>query len=452
MKTVPHIADGTSVTAVERPDGLHYRVTPAHRGAGTLVPARTLTVLLLMDGERTLEEVHTELMALGFKMKDPSGLLQLAGVFEAAGVVDLHHAYVTVNELRHRCECCGRSCEGHLVGPIDEDEAQELQERLDLLNRQRGEAGTVAATVMVRFEGEEQRVLSFPGGVCVFLDGDKKCRLHARWGSTAKPLPCRMFPYRFVRTETGTRVVASPRCFHAYQHYRGGPETTPAALLQSWDVWRPPALIQGLDPRKASTLTLNARAQKNLDHESALLAEIAGAEDLASVLGRLATPPLEPSTAPSLESRNAYARQALSILRRLLVERFSSDGEQKTSRFGNDAHALREAIVLLDATELSDWNDIPKPAWEYVRHALESFVFAREVLIYGSVRAGVVAFSLGVLAARWLCPREHLEKGALEAFAGFLTVWIRITSSPEVQEIIFPEPGICDQMLSLLKA
>lgn len=33
-----------------------------------------------------------------------------------------------------------------------------------------------------------------PDGSCVFLDADKRCRIHAKFGEAAKPLACRLFP------------------------------------------------------------------------------------------------------------------------------------------------------------------------------------------------------------------------------------------------------------------
>ena len=39
-------------------------------------------------------------------------------------------------------------------------------------------------------------------GGCVFLDADNKCKIHSRFGASAKPLACRLFP--FVLTPTGS--------------------------------------------------------------------------------------------------------------------------------------------------------------------------------------------------------------------------------------------------------
>jgi len=37
-----------------------------------------------------------------------------------------------------------------------------------------------------------------PDGACVFLGPDNRCRIHDKFGSAAKPLPCRIYPYSLV--------------------------------------------------------------------------------------------------------------------------------------------------------------------------------------------------------------------------------------------------------------
>lgn len=37
-----------------------------------------------------------------------------------------------------------------------------------------------------------------PDGACVFLGSDNRCRIHAKFGPAAKPLPCRIYPYELV--------------------------------------------------------------------------------------------------------------------------------------------------------------------------------------------------------------------------------------------------------------
>jgi hypothetical protein len=69
---------------------------------------------------------------------------------------------------------------------------------------------------------------------------------------------------------------------------------------------------------------------------------------------------------------------------------------------------------------------------------------------FGSVRAGVLAFSMGVLAARWLTDRDELEDDRLDAFVRHLAAWVRLAGSSEIQEILFPHPDSADRILHVL--
>jgi len=46
-------------------------------------------------------------------------------------------------------------------------------------------------------------------GLCEFLTEDKRCQLHIDGGADAKPAMCRMFPYTFTQTPTGTYASVS---------------------------------------------------------------------------------------------------------------------------------------------------------------------------------------------------------------------------------------------------
>jgi Fe-S-cluster containining protein len=55
-------------------------------------------------------------------------------------------------------------------------------------------------------------------GECVFLDDKHSCRLHELYGYEAKPLNCRIFPFRFVETPAGIYVAASFGCRSIIEH------------------------------------------------------------------------------------------------------------------------------------------------------------------------------------------------------------------------------------------
>jgi lysine-N-methylase len=59
-------------------------------------------------------------------------------------------------------------------------------------------------------------------GTCVFLNPDGRCRLHLRFGATAKPAACRIFPFTFSPVGTHWQVGARFSCPSIVQN-RGRP-------------------------------------------------------------------------------------------------------------------------------------------------------------------------------------------------------------------------------------
>ena len=56
------------------------------------------------------------------------------------------------------------------------------------------------------------RIRSRTDGACGFLSSDDRCRIHEELGATAKPLTCRMFPFKFHPVAGGAVVTASFGC------------------------------------------------------------------------------------------------------------------------------------------------------------------------------------------------------------------------------------------------
>ena len=56
------------------------------------------------------------------------------------------------------------------------------------------------------------RVRSRTDGACGFLSSDDRCRIHEELGAAAKPLTCRMFPFKFHPVAGGAVVTASFGC------------------------------------------------------------------------------------------------------------------------------------------------------------------------------------------------------------------------------------------------
>ena len=106
------------------------------------------------------------------------------------------------------CHSCSGCCRQHGI-EITEEERQRI------LNQRWSEEDGIASgrPVFVWFAGppwkKRYRLAHQSDGACVFLDERGLCRIHAKFGEEAKPLPCRIYPYAFH--PAGRKIAVSLR-------------------------------------------------------------------------------------------------------------------------------------------------------------------------------------------------------------------------------------------------
>lgn len=93
----------------------------------------------------------------------------------------------------HACTNCCRELVVHLT-PSD-------REKID----RQAWAAKLGAPAYVRL-GREHVLNHRPGGGCVFLRNDGKCRIHADFGAAEKPLACQLFPFTLEREAAAIRA------------------------------------------------------------------------------------------------------------------------------------------------------------------------------------------------------------------------------------------------------
>lgn len=115
----------------------------------------------------------------------------------------------------HRCQRCGRSCEGSRVVPVDAAEA----DRVEALARSLGVSAPLDGGALRRNMGR----------CCLWSDA-VGCRLHDAFGAEAKPHVCRQFPF----VAAGGEVALDPTCPHPV------PGEPPTVALRGVASLRPP--------------------------------------------------------------------------------------------------------------------------------------------------------------------------------------------------------------------
>ena len=121
----------------------------------------------------------------------------------------------TLGPARHACRACGMCCHGHSVG-LSGDEPERIRR--------------YAAELGLEDPIDDEGFLRFAEGRCLFLDTDKLCRIHKKWGMEAKPHVCQVYPRRHVSTEAGIRFAIDPTCGTGWQSFEDGPIEDPAPV------------------------------------------------------------------------------------------------------------------------------------------------------------------------------------------------------------------------------
>ncbi|MEO1266861.1 MAG: hypothetical protein AAFX99_02120 [Myxococcota bacterium] len=205
---------------------------PEQPGTLRLDPPPVLLVMLL-DGGTTVQGACKRAEAFGLA-PPPEVVGQLVGALVGAGFATLTPTHALPHRVlpgtEHTCEGCGRSCEGHLVGPLPIPEAQRVVDLFDALAER--VPRLKGRQPLARYPGRDGIFLPMDKGRCLYLDPDRRCAIHRHMGGDAKPSICRMFPATRIATEDGLRVGISGAC---YRHYRQmtrslGPPSAPIPL------------------------------------------------------------------------------------------------------------------------------------------------------------------------------------------------------------------------------
>jgi Fe-S-cluster containining protein len=144
------------------------------------------------------------------QFNDPSRVRQRAG----AGRVRLRAMKLQLSsEQRFTCQQCGMCCRGAwvVVTPAEVERYRKVG-----VPRLYTDGATIAQAVDIDpFEPVAHghyRIRKRADGACGFLSADNRCRIHEELGAAAKPLACRVFPFRFHPVEGRPLVTTSASC------------------------------------------------------------------------------------------------------------------------------------------------------------------------------------------------------------------------------------------------
>jgi lysine-N-methylase len=99
------------------------------------------------------------------------------------------------------CTGCGDCCRGRFAIII----TQADRDRIEKQGWSDSELGLEGKPLFVP-RGSDFQLAHDSTGACVFLGDDNLCRIHGKYGEAAKPLACRMYPFRLIPLGSQVRV------------------------------------------------------------------------------------------------------------------------------------------------------------------------------------------------------------------------------------------------------
>ena len=191
----PHLTvvrdDGASVR-IRRPDGRELELDKVVAG-----------LLLSFNGVHDCRELQRDLELSGAPV--PGGFVtSIAKAMAEEGLVSLHafehrpRRIRSMGSLKTACVGCGRSCESHAIGPLDDATVERIESCHTQLARDIPELAGTNATL--RDDACESpggrsmdRFVSRVDTRCIYLKEDHRCLLHEHFGAEAKPSICRIW-------------------------------------------------------------------------------------------------------------------------------------------------------------------------------------------------------------------------------------------------------------------
>jgi len=297
-----------------------------------------------------------------------------------------------LDDLRHTCLGCGGSCRGVRVPLVGDDEPV----RVAALAKDLGVDDPIVGGALRQVDGS-----------CVFLDEALRCRIHARFGSEAKPRVCRQYPTVVVHTEGGVRAGIDPGCYTAWRTWRDGPTIDVEAFV---------AGRSDLDER-----------QTQYEYGLLGLTSEPGAT-IASLLAAMCPSAIDGTGLPA-----GFSGRLVHVLKSADVAGLAARPEAGPS--------MRASLGPL-ARAVNGWVTTAPPAWPVLDAESEAWaievvrrtLFLRVVSHIPLVQGVALLTAAGAVACAWADPRPA-------AFGPALAGWTRALRAPMFLRALAPDPG-----------
>jgi Fe-S-cluster containining protein len=117
------------------------------------------------------------------------------------------------------CSGCGDCCRGKFAINISEEDYKRIIEQ-----GWQNEDEYKDIKIAVK-KGNRYQLAHHDNGTCIFLNKKGLCNIHAKFGESEKPLPCRLYPFRFIQIGKQVRLDIRYDCPQVAGN-KGSPITT----------------------------------------------------------------------------------------------------------------------------------------------------------------------------------------------------------------------------------
>jgi len=456
LYSIPKLSDALTLRVAEEANGeaVHYALErPGSEVSVKLAPI-AVAILMLCDGRATIQNVYRRAKKLG--LNPPSQFIEQlvkalyeVGFASPAAVESLEHWLLP--DPVQTCEGCGRSCEGHLIGPLAISEVNRIgalfDELVTLVPRLQGKA------FVVRIPQYDGLYLNLQEGRCVFLEDDNLCAVHKHFGADAKPSICRTFPYQRVYTETGVRLAVNNACFRYHGQGSRGREL-PRLVKLTGSLAELPTISGYAAPYDVMPLSglpteLVAQRARFLDTEERVIAYLS--RDDASVSG-LAKLVLGGDVSAPVAGFDVLPKGAL-LAARDLVRRFSERAKLDAGFIGfiretRCALGRSTKVLVTDLERLgADSSELDSPPCspaleDVVLSHLRRLIWLRDVLQFETPQHAIAAHLVGWCVALW-------ASGDLDGVGEHMAGWHRLLTEDDNHRHLFDSAAEANSIIRL---
>ena len=448
----PLLAQGVRAEPIPGKPG-ELRVTGGDSGYNVTLGESAFVIARQFDGSRSCDEIKRELEGRGINFPSPDFIEAMAQALARVGLVkildkpsyggasyaSLPKELRSLHPLNHQCFGCGRSCQGHLVGPLEPEYVEKLQGIHAQLEQQFDDLKGLSPTRTEVVKGQSIVATAIrPDGTCIYLGDDNLCRIHKVLGSAAKPMVCRLFPLTMVQTEDEVRVGVPLRCYLQHKTYRDPVGMSPAEMTGMEPREFPS------DPRRGMDAEDRYRVLSREEIGGAYLRTLKAEELLLSLLQN-----------PQLDER-MLLDFGFEVAR---GQRLSKRGEpltadhpfvvgvvQRANRLGHrlsvglqhiydiskeqsHAHEIRQLSAFLRDLTPRSFEGLTLAQRDYGFYVMREWFFVREWVLQPSFYVSVFLVTLGLIFSSWRSAQEEPGVPADqvgEVFSFSLATWMRL--------------------------